>query len=331
MDYLPIFIDLRGRACLIVGGGPVALRKLELLQRAGAEPRVVAPALCAPLRALAATSLLRVALREYSAHDLDGVQLVVAATDSADVNARVARDAQARAVPVNVVDSPALCSFIMPAIVDRSPLLVAISTAGASPVLARLTRARVEAALPPGLGRLAAFAARHRALVQQKIKGSGLRRLFWERALEGEIAELVMSERDAQADLQLQLALSTGHPPAAEPVALIACGDGDPDRLSLGALRSLSRADLLLYEAEVPPQVLSFARRDAERIDVGRLGSPTGWSFERLASAVADCARQRRVACVVRADDPYLGELTEDARRLRDAGLRVAILRPAPG
>ncbi len=331
MDYLPIFMDVRGRACLGVGGGAVALRKVELLLRAGAQLRVVAPRVCAPLRALARSERFEVRRRAYAARDMSGVELVVAATDQLRVNARIAADARARSVLVNVVDEPALCTFIMPAIIDRSPVLVAVSTAGASPSLARLTRARVEAALPAQLGRLAAFAAHHREDVRQRVTDLNARRLLWDRVLDGEIAELVLAGREAEAETALEAALartSQGVAGAAL-VALIGTGDGDPDRSSLQALRWLGRADLILHDARVSAAVLALGRREAERVDVGRLGARGGWTAQKLARAAVRRAHEGRPVCVLRPGDPY-AEQTAEARYLERAGAGSVAIRPAP-
>ena len=331
MDYLPIFMDVRGRACLVVGGGAVALRKVELLLRAGAELRVVAPRVCAALRALAPSERFQLTERAYISGDLSGIELVVAATDQAEVNAQVAADARVRSILVNVVDEPALCTFIMPAIVDRSPVLVAVSTAGASPSLARLTRARVEAALPAQLGRLAAFAAQHRHAVRQRVGDLNARRLLWDRVLDGEIAELVLAGREAQAEAALEAALarSTGGVADAALVALIGTGDGDPDRLSLQALRWLGRADLILHDARVSAAVLALGRREAERIDVGRLGARGEWTAEKLARAAVRRACDGRPVCVLRPGDPYAKQ-TAEARFIEGAGASVVPIRPAP-
>jgi uroporphyrin-III C-methyltransferase/precorrin-2 dehydrogenase/sirohydrochlorin ferrochelatase len=334
MDYLPMFVDLRGRACLVVGGGEVALRKAALLLRAGALVQVVAPRPSAGLRKLASKRALRLVRRAYAARDLRGVELVIAATDRAEVNARVAADAGARRVPVNVVDQPALCSFIMPAIIDRSPVLVAVSTAGASPSLARLTRARLEAALPARLGELAAFAAGHREAVKRRVAGVNARRLFWDRALDGEIGELVLAGRARMAHAALERLLladpaRAGAAPEAR-VALIGAGDGDADRLPLEALRWLGRADVILHDARVSPSVLALGRREAERVDAGRIGLRAGWSLERVARSAARHARGGRVVCVLRVGDPYAGAARE-TRLLERSGVVATRIRPAPG
>ena len=327
MDYLPICMHLRERACLVVGGGAVAMRKAELLHRAGGAVRVVAPKVSAGLRAFAKGVGVRIARRRYESADLDGVALVIAATDEPAVNARVAADARARGVPINVVDQPALCTFIMPAIVDRSPVIVAISTMGASPSLARLTRSRVEAVLPARLGLLAEFAGRHRAAVGRAIGPMPARRRFWDEVLEGEIAGLVLSGRVRAADAALRAALESGERGLGAGVALIGAGGGDPDALPLGAMRALVRTDLLLHESSVPHAVLDLARRDAERVDIGEDGAKaTGKLVKRAGAAV----RAGRPVCVVRMGDPFADGVPAPWRALVRAGMEVSLLRPAP-
>jgi uroporphyrin-III C-methyltransferase/precorrin-2 dehydrogenase/sirohydrochlorin ferrochelatase len=327
MDYLPIYIDVRDQACLVVGAGAVAQRKVELLLQAGARVVVVAPEISAGVRELANDHVIELLARAYASADLDGKRIVIAATNRSDVNARVAADAQARSIPVNVVDAPALCSFIMPAIVDRSPVLVAVSTAGASPVLARLTRARIETALPQALGRLAAFAARHRAAVKQHIDDASARRAFWEHVLDGEVGALVLAERDAEADAAFAAQLGQGNRSREAHVMLIAGGDGDPDRLTLRAARALGSADVLMHESAALRSVQALGRRDAKRIDIGEPGE-SGWSLQQLVRAVAEHAQRGERVCVIRAGDPYAGAPTDDVRALEAAGVRVDIARP---
>ena len=327
MDYLPIYIDVRAQPCLVVGGGAVAARKVELLQCAGARVLVVAKEIGAELQAFAGAHPITLAQRAYTARDVIGKRLVIAATNRAAVNARVAADAQARAVPVNVVDSPALCSFIMPAIVDRSPVLVAVSTAGASPVLARMTRARLEASLPHALGKLAEFAARHRSEVKRRIADAAARRAFWEQVLDGEIGELVLADRSADANAAFAAQLEAGSARAEPQVALIVGGDGDPDRLTLRAARALGSADALLHEHAALRCVQALGRRDAARIDVGRLGSEYGWSWSALAGDVAERVQRGERVCLVRAGDVD-ATAADCVQALKAAGVRTEIVRP---
>jgi uroporphyrin-III C-methyltransferase/precorrin-2 dehydrogenase/sirohydrochlorin ferrochelatase len=316
MDYLPIFIDVRARACLVVGGGEVAARKVELLRGAGAEVRVVAPALCAELEAEAGAGRLRVERRPYAADDLVGAWLVIAATSAADVNARVAADAKRRAIPVNVVDEPALCTFVMPAIVDRSPVLVAVSTAGASPVLARLTRARVEVALPERLGQLASFAARFRASVKARIADPRRRRAFWERVLSGEVADLVLDGADDAAARALEAQLARDEPPGGRGrLTVLGVGSGEVDRLTLRAVRALGSADLILFESAARPVLAALGRRDAAREKIGALHAHDERTLELLAERVAPHIADGRHVCVVWMGDPLAGS-DENGRRM---------------
>jgi uroporphyrin-III C-methyltransferase/precorrin-2 dehydrogenase/sirohydrochlorin ferrochelatase len=321
VDYLPIFIDIRARHCLIVGGGAVAARKTELLVGAGARVRIVAPRVCDALIEQAAHEVVEVSLREFDDGDLVGMTLVIAATDRPDVNARVATAAQHLAIPVNVVDSPALCTFIMPALVDRSPVLVAVSTAGASPVLARLVRGRIEAALPSALGRLAAFAALHRDEVKRALPAAARRR-FWEQALSGTIADLVLAGRELEAGDALVRRLRDASTAPMGDVALIAVGDGEPDRQSLGAARLLGGADLVLYEPATLDTVRALARRDAELTPL-----PDG---VQLLEIVRTRAQAGQRICVVRAGDPQQQELAVQARSLSDDAWTVTVHQPAP-
>ena len=197
MDYLPIFANVRNKLCLVVGGGDVATRKAGVLLEAGAKVRVVAPEI-AP--ALAAQQGVDSVIARFEAKHLEGATLVIAATNDRSVNQQVSELAQARNIPVNVVDDPELCSFIMPAILDRSPLMVAFSSGGASPVLTRLMRGKLETIIPQNYSRLAAFAERFRELVKTRVTNPAKRRIFWENALEGVIAEKVLTGDESSAE-----------------------------------------------------------------------------------------------------------------------------------
>lgn len=199
VSHFPIFLRLDGRSCLVVGGGEIASRKARSLLGAGADVCAVAPEFCADLERLGEEGRLRLRCSRYDSTDLDGAHIVIAATDDREVNARVSSEAQARRIPVNVVDDPDLCSFIVPAILDRSPVVVAVSTGGASPALARLLRTRLGAALPGGAGPLAEMLAAARQRVRDLIPEASDRAAFWERALAGEIAGLGLSGRIDEA------------------------------------------------------------------------------------------------------------------------------------
>jgi uroporphyrin-III C-methyltransferase/precorrin-2 dehydrogenase/sirohydrochlorin ferrochelatase len=287
MEYLPIFLRLRGEAALVVGGGPVALRKALSLHRAGARVTVVAPCLHPELaRRTAAGELGHLASR-FAPAQLDGAALVIAATDEPGVNAAVAAAARERSVPVNVVDDAELSTFIFPAIVDRSPLLVAVSSAGHAPVLARRVREQIEALLPARLGALARFMGARRAAVRRSL-GTLARRAFWERLISGPLATRVLNGEDERAGREWSRELfaarraaqpeprrtpartAPGMPRPRGEVYIIGAGPGDPDLLTLRALQLLQQADVILYDRLVSEAVLDRARRDAERIFVGK-------------------------------------------------------------
>ncbi|HYQ92922.1 MAG TPA: bifunctional precorrin-2 dehydrogenase/sirohydrochlorin ferrochelatase, partial [Candidatus Competibacteraceae bacterium] len=212
MDFLPVFLRIRDRPCLVVGGGAVAARKVELLLQAGGRVTVVAPELGEALQVLQQAGRIGYRPAAFSPADLEGCLLVIAATDDQAVNRQVSKLCQVRAIPVNVVDQPELCSFIMPAIIDREPVLIAVSTGGSSPVLARLLRGRLESLIPAAYGRLAALVASFRERVKQSIPAPQ-RRAFWEQVLQGPIAELVLSGREGAAHKALTEALEQGSEP----------------------------------------------------------------------------------------------------------------------
>lgn len=273
MHYLPLHLDLRGRPCLVVGGGTLALRKIELLLCAGAEVTAVAKEPKAELRTLAAEGALRLHERAYASADLQGRWLVVAATDDEAVNAQVFADCEAAGIFANTVDSPQLCSAIFPAVIDRGSVQASISTGGRSPTLARTLRASLEARLPQGAGALADFAAERRERVKATLPNLRQRRRFWDLVLGGAVAERLFGGDEASAEQAFAEALQDAKAGKATGlVALVGAGPGDPELLTLRGLRLLQQADAVLYDNLVDERILDFARREAERIYVGRRG-----------------------------------------------------------
>lgn len=273
MDYLPVFLRLNNEAALVVGGGEVAARKVGLLLQAGARVTVIAPDLCNELAELARQGAIQHLPETYQDARVQGFRLVIAATNDNDTNRTVYEQANALNVPVNVVDQPDQCSFIMPSIVDRSPIVIAISTGGSSPVLARMIRTRLEALIPGSYGRLAALAQKYREAVKERLEKVDLRKNFWERVLEGNVGEMALSGREAEAERLLQQALETTEASALEEkgeVYLVGAGPGDPDLLSFRALRLMQRADVVLYDRLVSEEIVNMVRRDAEKIYVGK-------------------------------------------------------------
>ena len=328
MQYLPVFLNLRGRSVLLVGGGAVAGRKLALLLRAGAHVRMVAPAVDAAVAEQARNGGAQVQQRPFDDRDIADARLVIAATDDAAVNAAVAAAASARGVYVNVVDDAGASTAVMPAIVDRSPVLVAIGTAGSSPALARRVRTLIEAALPDRLGALASLAARWRSRVRAALPDVDARRRFWEAVLDGAVAHAVASGGSGEQELTAALADAGSAPAGARgEVWLIGAGPGDPDLLTLRALQLLQRADVVLYDRLVGPPILERARRDAERIYVGKESGQHRTTQERINALLLEHARSGRKVARLKGGDPFVfGRGGEEIAVLAREGIPVTVV-----
>ncbi|MDB6062302.1 MAG: uroporphyrinogen-III C-methyltransferase [Verrucomicrobiaceae bacterium] len=307
MDYLPLFTHLVDRRCVVVGGGAIALRKAGLLQRAGAKVFVIAPQIMPELQTLAEQSGGSALLRGYKADDLDATALVIAATDDNDVNTQVSRDAQARHIPVNVVDDPALCSVILPSIIDRSPLIIAVGSGGQSPVLVRQLRAKLESTIPAAYGRLAELVVRFRGPVAQRFPDIDERRRFWEEILEGPIGEFVLAGREdvAEAELLQRIAETTPVSSGGE-VYLVGAGPGDPDLLTFKALRLMQKADVVLYDRLVATEIVDLTRRDAEKIYVGKARSQHAVPQGDINQLLVDLAQQGKKVLRLKGGDPFI-------------------------
>lgn len=306
MDYLPVFLDVRGQHCLVVGGGEVAARKAALLLRAGARVTVQAPILCEVLEDNLAGRRIEHRATAFQDEDLAGYSLAIAATDDDDLNRAVAAAARARRVPVNVVDVPALCSFIMPSIVERGPVVVAVSSGGKSPVLARLLRARLETLIPAGYGRLAALAGAFREQVKARFAPAERRR-FWERTLQGPIAELVFSGREGAAHSAMQAVLADNRLDFSHgEVSLIGAGPGDPDLLTFRALRLMQQADVVVYDRLVSEPILDLVRRDAERIYAGKERARHALPQEDINQLLVRLAKEGKRVVRLKGGDPFI-------------------------
>ncbi len=328
MDFLPVFLNINGKPCLIVGGGEVAARKARLLLRAGARVTVVAPALSRALQELLTQSKITHRALEFSAHDLDGCVLAIAATDDINVNQRVSELAAQKNIPVNVVDNPALCTFIMPSIVDRSPVMIAVSSGGAAPVLTRLLRARLETLIPAAYGRLAALVAEFRAKVKQRFEKPDQRRRFWESVLQGAIAERVLSGQEQVARASLQAALESGAgADVAGEVYLVGAGPGDPDLLTFRALRLMQQADVVLYDRLIPEQILNLVRADAERIYVGKKAMQLSVRQEKINELLVQYAKQGKRVLRLKGGDPFIfGRGGEEIDTLAEHGIPFQVV-----
>lgn len=305
MQYLPICINLRESRVALIGGGQVALRKARLLLKAGATLTVIAPAIDTELRGALAGGEHNIVESGYTTGLLDGHTLVIAATPDSAVNAQVYRDATAGNLPVNVVDQPQLCTFIFPAIVDRDPLVIAISSSGRSPVLTRVLRRKLEQLFPAGYGRLAAFAGRYRDVVKQAIAQDADRRRFWEEALEGDIAQQVLNGRENEADALITKKLEHSSRRLGR-VSLVGAGPGDPDLLTLKALRALQQADVVLYDRLVSSEVVDLARRDAKRIYVGKRRADHSMPQPQINALLLELAQQGQHVVRLKGGDPFI-------------------------
>jgi len=327
MEFLPLFHNLRGARVLVVGGGEIALRKSRLLADAGAVLRVVAPEIGTELRELIGSSGGEQILRGYSEADLSGCVLIIAATDDEPLNAQVSADARQRGVPVNVVDAPALCSVIFPAIVDRSPLVIAVSSGGDAPVLARLIRAKMESWIPPTYGHLAGLAARFRHQVKKLLPNVQQRRAFWEEVFQGPIADRQLAGQGAEAERLLQAKIDGEAPPATGEVYLVGAGPGDPDLLTFKALRLMQQADVVLYDRLVAPAILELCRRDADRIYVGKQRADHAVPQDQINQQLVVLAKQGKRVVRLKGGDPFIfGRGGEEIEELAAHGIPFQVV-----
>lgn len=306
MQYLPLFFDIKDKHCLVVGGGAIAYRKANLLHKAGACLTIVSPEVSEELKWLVQENGGCVIERSYAISDLHEKMLVIAATNDTVVNEQVSKDAHARNVPVNVVDSPALCSFILPSIIDRSPLMIAVSSGGTSPVLARLLRSRIESMIPSAYGRLASFMGNLRVIVKEKITSDVARRRFWEDVLQGPVAEKVLAGRDEEAQHLFNQYLHRNNDNLPGEVCLVGAGPGDPDLLTFKALRLLQAADVVLYDRLVSDAIVGLARMDADKIYVGKARSDHAVPQEDINQMLINYAQQGKRVVRLKGGDPFI-------------------------
>ncbi|PIJ50483.1 uroporphyrinogen-III C-methyltransferase [Erwinia sp. OLTSP20] len=326
MDYLPLFADLRQKPVLVVGGGEVAARKIELLRRAGARVRVVAQHLTEELAELAQQQAIVWLDRQFEIAQLNEVVLVIAATDDNALNSQVSASATARHLLVNVVDDQAKCSFIFPSIIDRSPLMVAISSAGCAPVLARLLREKLEALLPASLGQMATLAGEWRDKVKQRFTVISERRRYWERAFNGLFASQVATGNLAAARQTLDAQLEEEGTPQGE-IVLVGAGPGDAGLLTLRALQVMQQADVVLYDHLVSDGVLDLVRRDAERICVGKRAGAHDVIQQEINQLLITLARQGKRVVRLKGGDPFIfGRGGEELQAAVQAGIPFQVV-----
>lgn len=329
MEYFPLFVKLQQQPCLVIGAGEIAARKIELLGRAGAKITVIARDFSDAVLALETRFSLEFRQKYFEASDLKDFKLVISATDNRKTNEAVAAAARAAEILVNVVDSPALCNFIFPAIIDRSPIIVAVSSGGASPVLARLMRAKIETVIPAAYGKLAQLAEDFRQQVKQAFTQPAQRRIFWEQVLQGKIAELVFAGRESEAKIELQQTLrqqASEQKPQGE-VYLIGAGPGDPDLLTFRALRLMQQADVVVYDRLVSQEILDLVRRDATKIYVGKERDNHSMPQEAINDLLADLAKQGQRVVRLKGGDPFIfGRGGEEIATLMQQGIQFQVV-----
>jgi uroporphyrin-III C-methyltransferase/precorrin-2 dehydrogenase/sirohydrochlorin ferrochelatase len=324
MDFLPIFANVRNKLCLVVGGGSVARRKADVLLEAGAKVRVVAPEIDDELKNQQGVEAV---VARFASQHLDGAMLAIAATDDHEVNRQVSELARARNIPVNVVDAPELCSFIMPAILDRSPLMVAFSSGGASPVLTRMMRGKLETVIPQNYSRLAAFAERFREVVKQRVSNPAKRRIFWENVFDGVVAEKVLTGDEASAEAMLQQMLADEDNIQRGEVYIVGAGPGDPDLLTFRALRLMQKADVVVYDNLVSKPIVEMTRRDAERIFVGKKRADHTLRQEEINELLVRLAKEGKRVLRLKGGDPFIfGRGGEEIETLAAEGIPFQVV-----
>lgn len=327
MDFLPIFLNIKGQPCLVVGGGDIAARKASLLLEADGAVTIVSPNLSSQMARYVKEGRVEYLESTFDTPHLEGMKVIIAATDDSSVNEQVSAEAQKRSIPVNVVDNPELCSFIMPSIIDRSPVQIAVSTGGASPVLARILRARLESSIPAAYGRLASMVNGFRDKVKARFDDVNSRRNFWEGVLQGDVAELVFAGKDDAAREELESAIDRGENSNAGEVYLIGGGPGDPDLLTFRALRLMQQADVIVHDRLISKEVLNLTRRDADRIYVGKERDQHTVPQEDINQLLVDLAKQGKRVCRLKGGDPFVfGRGGEEIETLSENGVSFQVV-----
>lgn len=307
MDFLPIFMNVKDENCLVIGGGKIASRKVFMLLRAGAAVTVVSPKLCQDLTIRKNEGEITHINRVFEDGDLEACKVIIAATDNESVNSHVSQLAKSKGIPVNVVDAPHLCSFIVPSIIDRNPVQIAISTGGASPVLARLLRSRLETFIPAAYGRLAKLVESYREKVKEKFSNTDEIRTFWEGILEGPVAENLIAGKDKVARELLETAVENAEAPAERgEVYLVGAGPGDPDLLTFRALRLMQQADVVVYDRLVSQGVMDLVRRDAECIYAGKERNKHTLPQESINALLVRLAKEGKKVLRLKGGDPFI-------------------------
>lgn len=327
MDIFPISLKLQQQPCLIVGGGHIAYRKALLLAKAGAKIDVLAPEIDDSLLQLVQQSHGQYVQDVFSSSTaLRHYRLVIAATDNNRVNQQVFAACEAENVLVNSVDDPPHCRFMVPAIIDRSPLVISVASNGTSPVLSRQIRTQLESSIPHGMGKLAEFSGQWRAAVKQKIVNPEERRIFWEELYASPLKEQVFNDNLDAANQSIQHALVEWQTPKGE-VYLVGAGPGDPELLTLKALRLMQQADVVIYDRLVSAPILELCRRDAEKVYVGKARSNHAVPQEGINALLVKYAQAGKRVCRLKGGDPFIfGRGGEEIQELYEAGVSFQVV-----
>ena len=327
MKYFPLFVDINNRHCLVIGGGPVANRKVKSLLNSGAIVTLISPVITAEIKTLADASKISVFLREYQHSDLVRAFLVIAATNDSDINTLIANQSNDANILVNVADKPDSGSFIFPSVVDRSPVTVAISTGGASPVFARQLRMRLDSMIPKGSGALAAITEEYREKVKHTFTDLEQRKEFWETALNGVFAEYIYAGNETQARNWLDDQLAKGVSSATGEVYLVGAGPGDPDLLTFKAVRLMQQADVMVYDRLVSKAILDMANKEAERLYVGKEKSNHAVPQNNINQILVDLAKQGKRVLRLKGGDPFIfGRGGEEIEKLTENNIPFQVV-----
>ena len=328
MDHLPIFINIRKKPCIVIGGGDIALRKINLLLKANAKVDCLSPLFCKGIKNLSKDGHITLINKSFDQTDIKDYSIIIAATDDKSVNSLISSIAQVKKIPVNVVDSPELSSFIMPSIVDRSPLIIAVSSSGKAPVLSRIIRAKLETVIPSAYGILADIAGEYRQKVKDRFSTIKDRRAFWEAVFSGVIAEKVFSGRISEAKEDIQRQLDDSVEMDLGEVYLVGAGPGDPDLLTFKALRLIQQADVVLYDRLVSKGVMELVRRDSELIYVGKKGgSDKSTKQVDINDQLVELAKSGKRVCRLKGGDPFIfGRGGEEIESLSEHGIPFQVV-----
>ncbi len=331
MKHLPIFLNIKNKPVLVVGGSEMAARKVEIILKAHAQVTIVCNSLCPVLEVFVNDGLVNHKARSFEDGDLEGNVLIFVDSGDEGVNRHVSSLAQEMKIPVNVIDRLELCTFIMPAIIDRSPLIVGITSGGDAPIIARALRERLETLIPAGLGRLAKFAGSCRDKVKGVIPEGQLRLRFWESFMEGPIAEYIFAGNEEAAEKlfeeNLLLAKNSKDAAVHGEVYLVGCGPGDPDLLTFRALRLMQKADVVLHDRLVTDEIMRLVRRDAELVFVGKQRGDHAMPQDEISQLMIKLAKEGQRVLRLKSGDPFVfGRGGEEMDALSSEGVHFQVV-----